>query len=75
MATTTTSSHSSHEDHLSLWDFLSTKASDGSRCPIRGLLSFARPLFNPTPSGASPWGWLVLAGLAVTTLMALQLQP
>ena len=75
MATTTTSSHSSAEGHLSLWDFLSTNSSDGSRCPLRGLLSFARPLFSPTPSGANPWGWLLLAGLAVTTLMALQLQP
>ena len=75
MATTTSSSGPTPESHLSLWDFLSTKSNDGSRCPIRGLLSFARPLFNPESSGANPWGWLLLAGLAVTTLMALQLQP
>ena len=71
MATTGSSS----ESHLSTWDFLTTKSTDGSRCPIRGLLSFARPLFNPTGSGASPWGWLLLISIGVTVWMTLQLQP
>lgn len=75
MTTSTSSSPRASDGHLSLWDFLSTKSSDGSRCPIRGLLSFARPLFNGSPSTNHLWGWLLLAAMAVSTLMVLQLQP
>ncbi len=63
------------EENLSLWDFLSTKPAAGSRCPVRGLLGFARPLFNAHSPLLLHWRWLLLAAAAVSVLLVLQGQP
>jgi len=63
------------EGNLSLWEFLSTKPAEGSRCPIRGLLGFARPAVNNRSPLLQHWRWVVLAAGAVSVLLVLSGQP